>query len=70
MGASALLSHDALGCAGKSLGPVSAETLIGRWRALTKGDAETVARGGGSVDGPTVVIVNEQTEVARFFESE
>ena len=25
---------------------------------------------GGSVDGPTVVIVNEQTEVARFFESE
>ena len=40
MGASAFLPRDALGCAGKSLGPVSAETLIGRWRALTKGDAD------------------------------
>ena len=40
MGASAFLPRDALGCAGKALGPVSAETLIGRWRALTKGDAD------------------------------
>jgi hypothetical protein len=29
-----------LGCAGKSLGPVSAETLVGRWGAVTKGDAD------------------------------
>ena len=29
-----------VGCAGKSLGPISAETLIGRWRAVTKVDAE------------------------------
>ena len=30
----------ALGCAGKSLSQVSAETLIGRWRAVTKDDAD------------------------------
>jgi hypothetical protein len=30
----------ALGCAGRSLSQVSAETLIGRWRAVTKGDAD------------------------------
>jgi hypothetical protein len=28
------------GCAGKPLDPISAETLIGRWRAVTKGDAD------------------------------
>ena len=31
---------------------------------------ETLDRDGGSVDGPTVVIVNEKTEEVRFFESE
>jgi hypothetical protein len=29
-----------VGCAGKSLDPISAETLIGRWRAVTKVDAD------------------------------
>jgi hypothetical protein len=29
-----------VGCAGKSLDPISAETLIGRWRAVTKDDAD------------------------------
>jgi hypothetical protein len=28
------------GCAGKSLDPISAEILIGRWRAVTKADAD------------------------------
>src|SRR5207237_8757199 len=30
----------ALGCAGKPLSQVSPETLIGRWRAVTKDDAD------------------------------
>jgi hypothetical protein len=29
-----------VGCAGKSADPISADTLIGRWRAVTKDDAE------------------------------
>jgi hypothetical protein len=29
-----------VGCAGKSHDPISAETLIGRWRAVTKEDAD------------------------------
>jgi hypothetical protein len=31
---------------------------------------ETVDRDGGRVDGPTVVIVHEETESVRYFESE
>jgi hypothetical protein len=34
------LSLLALSCTSKSLDPISAETLIGRWRAVTKVDAE------------------------------
>jgi hypothetical protein len=29
-----------VGCTGKSLDPIKAETLIGRWRAVTKDDAD------------------------------
>jgi hypothetical protein len=38
-----------LGCADKALGPVGAETLIDRWRAVTKGDAD---EGNATRDAP------------------
>ena len=47
----------ALGCAGKSLSQVSAETLIGRWRAVTKDDADegNATRDARTPTGETVV---------------
>ena len=45
-----------VGCTGKSLDPISAETLIGRWRAVTKGDADegNVIRDARTPTGETV----------------
>jgi hypothetical protein len=50
------IAAGSVGCAGKSLDPISTETLIGRWRAVTKGDADegNVIRDARTPTGETV----------------
>jgi hypothetical protein len=45
-----------VGCTGKSLDPIKAETLIGRWRAVTKDDADegNATRDASTPSGETV----------------
>src|SRR5258708_27569761 len=59
------------GCSKKSMGPISGDTLVGRWRAVTKGDADegNAIRDARSPTGETVAFRFEFRADCSFEES-